>query len=173
MPTLYIGYARYVPWLYPAAMLPLVLLVPRISLGLGSAMCVVPLMWLGWRVALSTETVAVATHATAVYSDVYNLRCAFRPLFVEQVQPTLSGSLLYSYTMDEAYFPPMNRENSADLKQRPVFSKARDLQAYALQIWLPWMATHFPFYIYDLMRLRTRWLLAPRGVDDEISPAHN
>jgi hypothetical protein len=173
MPKLYIGYARYVPWLYPAVMLPLVLRIPRISLVMGSAMCVVPLMWLGWRVALSTEMVAVSTHATAVSSSVYNLRCAFRSQLVAPPQPTMSGSLLYSYEMSEDYFPPMNRELTADLKKRPVFNKAKDLQAYALKTWLPWMATHFPIYVYDLMCLRMHWLLAPRGVSDELSTAHD
>lgn len=173
MPTLYIGYARYVPWLYPAVMLPLVLLIPRISLVMGSAMCVVPLLWLGWRVALSTEMVAVLTHATMVHSNMYNLRCAFRSQLVTTQQPTMSGSLLYSYEMSEDYFPPMNREVSADLKKRPVFNKAKDLQDYALRTWLPWMATHFPIYVYDLMRLRFRWLLTPRGVSDGISTAHD
>jgi hypothetical protein len=85
----------------------------------------------------------------------------------------MSGSLLYSYEMSEDYFPPMNREISADLKKRPVFNKAKDLQAYALKTWLPWMATHFPIYVYDLMCLRMHWLLAPRGVSDELSTAHD
>ena len=71
--------------------------------------------------------------------------------------------------MDAAYFPPMNREMAADLKQRPAFSKARDMQDYALKTWLPWVATHFPIYVYDLMCLRMSWLLAPRGCNDELS----
>jgi hypothetical protein len=172
MPTLYIGYARYVPWLYPAVMLPLVLSLPRVSLVMGSAMCVVPLMWLGWRVMLSTETVAVARHATAVHSNLYNIRCAFRPLLVASPQPIQSGSLIYSYEMAAEHFPAVPREWSPDLKQRPVLNKVKDVQAYALKTWTPWMATHFPIYVYDLMCLRIHWLLAPRGSNDEISASN-
>lgn len=173
MPTTYIGYARYVPWLYPAVVLPLVLMLPRLSLGLSSAMCVMPLMWLGWRIALSTEYVAVATHATAVHSDFYNIRCAFRAQLVEQAQPTTSGSLLYTYTMSPEYFPAMERKVTTDLKQRPASDKVNDVKAYALKTWLPWALKQGPVYVYDLMRLRCRWLLTPRGVSDGISTAHD
>lgn len=170
MPTLYIGYARYVPWLYPAVMLPLALALPRLTLPLSGMMCLVPMMWLGWRIALSTESVAVATHATAVHSDVYNIRCAFRSQLSDVPQAKQSGSLLYSYEMAPEHFPTMNRQLRSDLKQRPAFEKVNDVRDYAVKTWLPWAIRHAPVYLYDLMRLRMRWLLTPRGINDEISP---
>ena len=172
MPTLYIGYARYVPWLFPAVMLPLALVAPRCSMLLSGALCVVPTLWLGWRIALSTEVVRVACHATAVQSGVYNIRCTFRDQLTEVAQPTLSGSLIYSYQMDEGYFPPIQRTHFEDMKAVSPFAKAHDVQAYMVKTWAPWMICHFPEYLFDLLTLRTRWLLAPRGLTDDLSTAH-
>lgn len=169
MPTLYIGYARYVPWLYPAVMLPLVLIVPRLTMVWGALLCVVPTLWLGWRIALSTEVVRVAMHATAVQSDVYNIRCLFRERLVAEPQPYLSGSLVYNYCLPEGYFPPICRTIQADLKMRSPFDKAADVSAYMLKTWLPWFICHIPDYGVDLITLRYRWLMAPRGATDEIS----
>lgn len=172
MSTLYIGYARYVPWLFPAVMLPLALVVPRCSVVLSGALCIVPTLWLGWRIALSTEVVRVACHATAVQSDVYNIRCLFRDQLVEAPQPTASGSLIYSYQMDEADFPPIRRTRFQDLKSVSPFAKAEDVQAYMVKTWMPWMLCHIHDYLFDLMTLRMRWLLAPRGLTDDLSTAH-
>jgi hypothetical protein len=173
MPTLYIGYARYTPWLYPAVMLPLVLLVPRLTIPFNVLLCIYPMMWLGWRVALSSEVVRVATHATAVQSDVYNIRCFFRDKLVASAQPTSSGSLFYTYAMDKAYFPPIQRTHFEDLKSVSPFVKATDVRKYMLTTWLPWFLCHFHEYWIELITLRYRWLVTPRGQTDELSPTHN
>lgn len=169
MPTAYIGYARYVPWLYPAVMLPLLVVLPRLSLIASGLLCVMPALWLGWRVALSTEYVRVATYATAVSSEVYNVRCAFRDKLVATPQPTSSGSLVYNYQMEATYFPPMPRVWRSDLKQVAPLEKVNEVRRYALQEWLPWAIRHLPEYLIDVLRLRWQWFMMPRGVTDEFS----
>jgi hypothetical protein len=67
----------------------------------------------------------------------------------------------------------MERKVMTDLKQRPASDKVNDVKVYALKTWLPWALKQGPAYVYDLMRLRCRWLLTPRGVSDGISTAHD
>ena len=169
MPTLYIGYARYVPWLYPAVMLPLTLLLPRISMVWSSLLCVLPALWMGWRIAISTELVRVASHATAVQSDVYNVRCLFRNRLTDAPQPVLSGSLVYSYQMSEEYFPPIRRTLFHNLKSTSSFAKAADVRKTMLTEWFPWFVCHFQDYLIDLAQLRSHWFITPRGVNDHFS----
>lgn len=169
VPTLYIGYARYVPFLYPAVMLPLLLIAPRPAAVVNAALCVMPALWLGWRVALSSEAVFVATRAEAVHSGMYNVRCTFREKLVSEPQPLHSGSLVYTYRAAADFpFPPMPRTPKPGLLKIYGLQKVDTIRAYALQTWTPWFLTHIHDYLFNLAALRWQWLLEPKGGRDGI-----
>lgn len=169
IPTLYIGYARYVPFLYPAVMLPLILLAPRPTALLTGALCMMPLLWLAWRIALSTEYVFVATQAEAVHADLYNVRCAFRHKLVEAPQSIQSGSLVYTYTPGEAFtFPAIPRQSKKALHTVSTGQKLSEIRDYAIHTWTPWFFTHLHQYLFNLATLRWQWLCEPKGVNDGI-----
>lgn len=169
IPTLYIGYARYVPFLYPAVMLPLILIAPRPAALVNAALCVMPALWLGWRVALATEYVFVATSAEAVHAGMYNLRCAFRDQLVDTPQPIPSGSLVYTYRPGEGFtFPPIPRQSKTNLHTVSGTRKLAEIRDYAVHTWIPWFATHFHHYLFNLALLRWHWLCEPKGVTDGI-----
>ncbi len=172
MPTLYIGYSRYVPLLYVAGMLPLIVRFPRLSVVPAVLLCAMPFGWMCWRIMLSTENVTVFHHAEAVHSELYNLRCAYRPLLVDAPQATLSGSLAYTYAPIET-FPAMPRSVEVDNRLTPGADKARAMAHYALSDWLPWMVTHLHCYLYDTAEYRFRTLMTfPRGTDDGLPSPH-
>ena len=124
---------------------------------------------MGWRIAISTELVRVASHATAVQSDVYNVRCLFRNRLTDAPQPVLSGTLVYSYQMSEEYFPPIRRTLFHNLKSTSSFAKAADVRKTMLTEWFPWFVCHFQDYLIDLAQLRSHWFITPRGVNDHFS----
>lgn len=172
IPTVYVGYARYVPLLWVAGMLPLVLRFPKVAILPTIALLGIPLAMLGWRLALSTEAVMVANHATAVQSNYWNVRETFRhiPLTQEQ-QPLWSGSLLYSYSMPEGIFPPMPRRPYEGLRKTPMTVKAAGVREYALREWLPWMLTHPHTYLLEIARFRWRnFVTLLRGSHDGLPP---
>ena len=168
MPTTYIGYARYVPWLYVAGALPLILFVPRTTCVPAALLLVIPLGWLGWRLVLSTETVYVANRAETVQSHVYNIRATFREKLVEEPQPAASGSLLYTYRLPEGdSYPVMTRAYHKGLDLEPRESKAREGAQYILKRWLPWALHHPHTLFYEIVRFRAHALLHfPRGGND-------
>ncbi len=173
IPTLYIGYARYVPFLYVAGFLPLILRFPRLSLLPYAGLILLPLAMLGWRFVLSTETLFVANHATAVHSTVYNIRATFRPLLTNTPQPLQSGSLLYSYQMpDEKLFPAMPRQYYAGIERVSTLNKASEIKTYILHDWLPWMLRSPHRYLIEIARFRWRaFTTFPRGVHDGLPSA--
>ncbi len=172
MPTLYIGYSRYVPLLYVAGMLPLILRFPRLSILPAVMVCAMPLGWVGWRVMLSTENITVFHHAEAVHSDLYNLRSAYRSQCVDTPQATLSGSLVYTYSPIEE-FPAMPRATDVDHRATPAPEKARAMATYATTEWLPWLTTHAHLYLYDVATYRLKTFLSfPRGASDGVPTPH-
>lgn len=173
VPTLYVGYARYVPLLFVAGFLPPVLLFPRVAVLPAALLLVLPLAMLGWRVALSSEAVLVANHAAAVQTDYYNLRALFRDRLTPAPQPEWSGSLLYTYSLPEGLFPPMPRRPRAGVRETPIAAKAGEMRAYALREWLPWFLTHPHTYLMEIARFRWRaFRTFPRGANDGVpSPA--
>ncbi len=168
IPTLYIGYARYVPLLFIATFLPLVLLFPRISILPLALLLIIPLGMLGWRFALSTEALFVANTATAVHSEYYNIRSTFRPLLVDTPQPHHSGSLLYTYALPEGNsFPPIPRKHYPGIETTPTLNKISEVKTYMLHQWLPWIMTHPHTYIAEIVRYRWRaFCTFPRGIHD-------
>lgn len=167
VPTLYVGYARYVPLLWIAGALPAVLLAPRLALPFTLWLLILPIGMLGWRLALSTEALTVANHATAVNSDHYNIRATFRSHLSPTPQTHLSGSLLYTYSMPEGRFPPIPRKIYPGIEKTPNTQKAREVVGYALHTWLPWALTHPHTYLCDIARFRWRaFMTFPRGAND-------
>lgn len=172
LPALYVGYARYVPLLYVAGVLPVVLLLPRLTIPFVLWLQLLPIAMLGWRLALSTETVMVATRATAVQCDFYNIRSTFRPLLTPQVQPHLSGCLLYSYAMAPGIFPPMPRKIRPNLKTMPMSQKAWNVADYLFYEWLPWILVRPHIYLREILRFRWHaFMVFPRGMSDGLPKA--
>ncbi len=170
VPTLYIGYARYVPLLYLAGMLPLVIKYPRCALVPWVLLCAMPCAWMGWRILLATETITVQAHASAVQSDLYNVRAAFRSQLTEIVQPTLSGSLAYTYA--GTHFPAVPRAQGVNHRLMPATEKARGMVSYIVTTWAPWALQHFPELIYETAVYRIKQLMHfPRGAGDGIPSA--
>lgn len=169
IPTLYIGYARYVPFLYPAVMLPLIRIAPRPAALLNAALCVMPALWLGWRAVLSTEYIAVSARAEAIHSGMYNLRCDFREKLAPDPQPVHSGSLVYTYRPGADFdFPAIPRKPEPRLFTVSPARKIDSMRVYALREWIPWFATHFDTYLFQLASLRWHRLLEAKGVNDGI-----
>lgn len=167
IPSLYVGYARYTPLLFLAGALPAILLVPRAVIPFHLTLLILPFGMLGWRLALSSEALMVANHATAVQCDYYNIRSAFRPLLTAQSQPNASGCLLYSYAMPEGVFPPMPRKVYPGIGKTPTPQKAREVVGYALHDWLPWVLCHPHTYLREIARFRWRaFMTFPRGAHD-------
>ena len=167
VPTLYIGYARYTPLIYPAVMLPLVLVFPRLAMIPAALVCAMPAAWIGWRVMRSTENLyALSPAVTAVHATDYNVRCGFRDRLSETPQPILSGSLVYSYA-GTGDFPPMPRAAEGQ-RLTPAAEKARGMLRYAVAEWLPYAVSHLPETALQTVRYRWRLLTAPRGESDGI-----
>lgn len=167
VPTLYIGYARYTPLIYPAVMLPLVLAFPRLAVVPAALVCAMPAAWIGWRVMRSSENLyALSPAVTAVHATDYNVRCGFRDRLSETPQPILSGSLVYSYA-GTGDFPPMPRA-AGDHRLTPAAEKARGMLRYAVAEWLPYAVSHLPETALQTVRYRWRLLTAPRGESDGI-----
>ena len=172
LPPLYLGYARYVPLLYVAGFLPLILLMPRLAVPPAAALAAIPAAYFGWRLALSTEVVCVANHATAVSSHMYNIRSAFRPLLVEATQPVSSGSLLYSYAMEPEWFPPMPRAYYEGIRKKDSLDKMDEVADYMARTWAPWLLTHPHTYLCEVARFRAcAFMNFPRGADDGLPAA--
>lgn len=157
VPRLYVGYARYVPLLYPAAMLPWIMLRPRWALVPCVALAAVPVAFIGWRLLLASEAITVANHATAVHSDYATSRTLFRDYLSPIEQPVRSANLFYSYTLDcpEA-FPPAKRIYHDQIALTPATAKASEVAPYALRQWLPWALCASPRLLYETLRLRLR-----------------
>lgn len=167
VPTVYIGYARYAPLVYPAVMLPLALRFPRLAVLPAVLVCAMPAAWVGWRVMRSSENLyALSPAVTAVHADGYNVRCGFRGRLAEVPQPTLAGSLAYTYT-GTGEFPPMPR-GTGDQRLIPAFVKARGLIHYAFAEWLPYALSHLPEMALQTVRYRWSLLISPRGETDGI-----
>lgn len=147
IPTLYMGYARYVPCIYLAVMLPFILLIPRLSFIPAILVCFLPLAWIGWRIILISERLFVLdpSHTECITSDVYNLQCVAREMSMplktfsdETLQP--SGSLMYAYRhhRDIMPFPAIPRTYQYDQRLRPAHQKIADVAQYIGAVWLPW-----------------------------------
>lgn len=172
VPTLYVGYARYVPLLYLAGALPTVLLAPRLAIPFALWLLVLPAGMLGWRLALSSEALMVAGHATAVHSESYNIRSTFRSRLTSKPQPHESGCLLYSYAMPQGIFPPMPRKVYPGIEKVPSTQKIGEVTDYALHEWLPWALTHPHTYLHEIARFRWRaFTTFPRGATDGLPSA--
>lgn len=157
VPRLYVGYARYVPLLYPAAMLPWVMLRPRWALLPCVALAAVPVAFIGWRLLLASEAITVATHATAVHSDYATSRHLFRDRLSPTEQPVRSANLFYSYTLDRPdAFPPAQRIYHDQIALTPATVKASEVTPYALHRWLPWALRTSPRLLYETLCLRLR-----------------
>ncbi len=171
MPTLYIGYGRYVPLAYVALMLPLVVRWPKISAIAAVAMSVVPALWCAWRILLSMECAQVVATGGPVQSDWYNVRAGFRSCGValtEAPQPVLSSSNAYSYA--RADFPPIPADTPRG-RLVPAGQKAMRLREYAVREALPWLLTHTHTVLAETMRIRWHWLTSPRGESDGLPKA--
>lgn len=167
VPTVYIGYARYTPLVYPAVMLPLLLAFPRLAVVPAALVCAMPAAWIGWRVMRSSENLyALSPAVTAVHADGYNVRCAFRDRLADEPQPILSGSLAYTYA-GTGDFPPMPRA-AGDHRLTPAAEKARGMLRYAVAEWLPYAVSHLPETALQTVRYRWHLLTAPRGESDGI-----
>ncbi|MGN0886878.1 MAG: hypothetical protein ACI4RT_07755 [Candidatus Spyradenecus sp.] len=175
VPRLYVGYARYVPLLYPAAMLPWVMLRPRWAVMPCALLAAVPVAFIGWRLFLATEAITVATHATAVQSPTAASRALFAERLVAPEQPTRSGNLLYTYTLarPEA-FPSLARTPAPDLRLQGFHTKGRDVARALLRRWLPWALRSTPRLLGELLSLRLRAFcrLHFQEFTDGVSPAH-
>lgn len=171
LPTLYLGYSRYTPLIYPAVMLPLVLRFPRLALIPAICVCLMPAAWVGWRLMLATENLTVAQHAEAVQSDSYNIQAALRPKLTATPQPTLSGFLYYTYSGTD--FPAMPRTLTQDNRLTAASDKARGMASYAITTWLPWTLSHLPTLVCDTLSYRYETFTTfPRGINDGLSPTH-
>ncbi len=169
LPTMYIGYARYVPLLYLAGMLPLVVRLPKVALLPAILICAMPFAWTGWRVMLATEALTVRQHAEAVHSHLYNIRAAYRDQLVETPQAILSGSLGYTYA--EIDFPQMPRSLQEENRLVPASEKARKMAGYATCEWLSWALCHLPQLLCDTVKDRcATFFTFPRGANDGVPP---
>lgn len=168
IPSLYIGYARYTPLLVVAGLLPWVVLMPRIAIIPVLLLDILPIIYLGWRIVLSSEVIMVANHATAVQSSVYNLRATFRSHLTEQKQRSMSGSLRYTYTFpDNIDFPKIPRQYVPGVDKQSFSTKSVDLLPYVFGRWFPWMLSHIGDYVLEVGRFRWRALTSlPRGATD-------
>ncbi|MEG1933193.1 MAG: hypothetical protein RR133_01245 [Kiritimatiellia bacterium] len=174
IPTLYIGYARYVPLVYLAVMLPLVLTFPRLTTLLALGICAMSIAWMGWRIVLSTENLSVLSSPTSIVSsDIYNVRCAFRDKLTHDVEQTLtlSGSLTYRYADHESSFPTFPRSMDIDNRLTPAIEKARGMVGHIFHQWSPWVLHHLPELARATFDYRVHLLLSPRGVSDGIQNA--
>ncbi len=168
MPTLYVGYGRYVPLGYLALLLPFVVRCPKVSVMLSAVFAAMPLVWCLWRMALAMECAQVVAAGGPVQSEWYNVRAGFRscgvPL-VEQPQAVHSSSGVYTYAA--ADFPPIP-PNTPRGRLVPAGQKARYLLDYIRSEALPWFFTHAHTTLFEVARIRWHWLTSPRGVHDEL-----
>lgn len=173
MPTLYVGYGRYVPLAYVALLLPFVLRLPTLSVCASLAMAALPAAWVAWRVLLSMEFAQVAAAGVPVSSDWYNVRATFRscgaPL-VEARQPVQSASDAYAYADAGIDFPPFPSDEVPRGRLVPAGQKAARLKDYGPHAFLPWALTHPHVYLANVARIRWRWLVSPRGEHDGLPP---
>lgn len=175
VPRLYVGYARYVPLLYPAAIVPWVMLRPRWAVVPCVLLAAVPVAFIGWRGLLATEAITVATHATAVCAPYATSRALFAERLTATEQPTRSANLFYTYTLDRPdAFPPAARAFHDHLSTTPAAVKASEVAPYAFRRWLPWALRSAPRLLRDLLRLRLRAFcrLHFQESTDGVSPAH-
>lgn len=175
VPTLYVGYARYVPFLYPAAMLPWVMLRPRWAVVPCAVLAAVPVAFLGWRVLIASEAITVATHATAVCAPYATSRVLFADRLSATEQPTRSANLFYTYTLDRPdAFPPAARAFHDHLSTTPAAVKATEVAPYAFRRWLPWALRSAPRLLGELLALRLRAFcrLHFQESTDGVPPAH-
>lgn len=171
MPTLYVGYGRYVPLAYVALTLPFAVRFPTLSVCASLAMGALPAAWVAWRVLLSMEFAQVAAAGAPVSSGWYNVRAAFRSCGVpvaEEPQPTPTASNLYTY--QAADFPAFPGHDVPRNRMVPSGEKARSARDYALHAFLPWALTHPHVYLANVARIRWRWLVSPRGEHDGVPP---
>ena len=175
VPRLYVGYARYVPLLYPAAMLPWVMLRPRWAVVPCAVLAAVPVAFIGWRVLMATEAITVATHATAVCAPYATSRALFAGCLTATEQPTRSANLFYTYTLDRPdAFPPAARAFHDHLSTTPAAVKASEVAPYAFRRWLPWALRTSPRLLCELLALRLRAFcrLHFQESTDGVPPAH-
>ena len=172
MPTLYVGYGRYVPLAYVALMLPFVVRFPRLCVVPALAMAAIPAAWCAWRVLLAMEFAQVVAAGGPVQSDWYNVRATFRacdvPLVAEP-QPRMSSSTIYTYRA--ADFPPFPHDDVPRGRLVPGARKAVRVRDYGLRDFVPWALTHTHRYLWNVARIRWHWLTAfPRGGHDGLPP---
>lgn len=174
VPRLYVGYARYVPLLYPAAMLPWVILRPRWAVVPCTLLAAVPVAFIGWRVLLSTEAITVSTHATAVHTSYATSRALFADRLASAEQPTRSANLLYTYALPPEVFPSLARTLEPDLRLQGFHAKGREVARTLLRRWLPWALRSAPRLLRDLLALRLRAFcrLHFQESTDGVPPAH-
>jgi hypothetical protein len=183
--TLYMGYARYVPLIYLAVMLPLICLAPRLATIPALLVCLMPMAWIGWRLVLITERLTVfdPTHTASLSSETYNIRCHAREMGVPLASNDLrsqgafipSGSLMYAYAPNEAItpFPAIPRTYDRDQRLLPVTQKIDSVAAYLLTDWLPWSLCNLHRLGVASLRYRVRAALTfPRGSYDTPTVNH-
>lgn len=175
MPTLYVGYARYVPLFYVSVMLPFLLLAPRLTLVPAGLICAMPLAWLGWRCVLISERLTLLDPevTVAVSSDLYNVRCALREAGFTPTEQTPqmrpSASLMY-YTLPREgvdAFPHCLRDTTLNQRLTPATDKARAIAPFVLQQWFPWCMTHLHKLFIASLSYRVKCFVTfPRGKYD-------
>lgn len=167
MPTLYLGYGRYVPLAYIALMLPFVVRCPKVAAALACAMAVVPALWCAWRIMLSLELAQVVAGGGAVQSEWYNARAGLRSCgctLVDAPQAVMSSSNVYTYA--HADFPAIPADTPRG-RLVPAGQKAMRLRSYAFTYALPWLATHTHSALWETFKIRWHWLTTfPRGAHD-------
>lgn len=155
LPTHYIGYARYTPLLSLVGLLPWILLLPRLACLPAFGLLPLPLAYLGWRLFLSTEAIAVFTHATAIHSPTFNTRATFCERLAPTPQATPAGNLLYTYTFPEpTCFPSLARASTPGLRTQTFSQKGLPAARHLFCQWLPWILRHAPAHLVNTLRFR-------------------
>lgn len=182
-PSLFVGYARYVPQLYAFAVLgtlclPFKRVLACANLALQAACCAIPIAWLFWKAMLSYQNLAVIdafpSGEAAVKTDLFNIREGFRDYGIAthppqpgDIETVISGSMLYSvWRAPEAPdpgIPPVRmgfEEGTEYLKPRS--EKLRQNIAHLTGTFIPWAVCSTPRLSLTLLKMRWQQLTETR-----------
>jgi hypothetical protein len=179
IPMSYMGDMNATPFIYPVAILPFILLKPRLSALIAVPICFVPIICVGWRLILITEflTVFDTDHTEMIASDMYNVRCVAREMDLTLTSNdesfTPSGLKMYTYKphKDIDAFPafPHNNERHPP-STTPHFTTIID---YGVTAWTPWCLSHLHELVFASIKYRVRSALSfPRGIHDAATINH-
>lgn len=179
IPMSYMGDMNATPFIYPVAILPFILLKPRLSALIAVPICFVPIICVGWHLILITEflTVFNTDHTEMIASDMYNIRCVAREVNLTLASNdesfTPSGLKMYTYKPHKGIdafpaFPHNNEPHSPSTT--PHFTAIID---YGVTTWTPWCLSHLHELVFASIKYRVRSALSfPRGIHDAATINH-